>query len=221
MRILTIADLHGSSEFLSAFTALAAKADLVLLAGDLTDFGGEAEAKALLELIRPFADRLLMVPGNCDRRGAREAMARSGRSLDGASARAGEALVVGVGGASRHSGVTPYERRDEELAASLEAALGPDASAEPLIVLTHQPPRDSGADDRKGSPVGSPALREILDRIRPVLWVCGHIHESPCANMVGRTLVLNPGPLKEGRYAEVRLEKDGGAWRASDELKSL
>jgi Predicted phosphoesterases, related to the Icc protein len=234
MRILAIADIHGSAESLAAFAPLAREADLLLLAGDLTDFGGENEAEALLEILGPFKDRLLMVPGNCDRLGAREAMARSGASIDGQAARVGGALVAGVGGGSRHNGVTPYERRDEELAAALEAGLksargrgperglGPDAADLPLVVLTHQPPRGSGADDRKGSPVGSPALRALLDRLTPVLWVCGHIHESPCAKALGRTLVLNPGPLREGRYAEVRLEKDSGSsWRASAELKSL
>ena len=89
----------------------------------------------------------------------------------------------------------------------------------PLVVLSHQPPKDSGADERRGVSVGSPALRKVLDAAAPALWICGHIHESPCARRVGDCLVVNPGPAKEGRYAIIRLDRDGGTWTASAELR--
>jgi uncharacterized protein len=104
----------------------------------------------------------------------------------------------------------------------MDAAKPELGSGKPLIVVTHAPPRGSGADLRKSVHVGSTAFADALERLRPTLWVCGHIHESPCASYSGATLVLNPGPAREGRYAIARLEKNSsGAWRAGAELMSL
>ena len=92
----------------------------------------------------------------------------------------------------------------------------------PLVALTHAPPKGSGADRLKGGEAGSQALREALERFAPPLWLCGHIHESPCAAFVGATLVVNPGPLRDGRFAVASIERwRGGAWRAEAELRML
>jgi uncharacterized protein len=226
MLILAIADIHGSSGSFSALAGIASRVDLVLIAGDLTDFGGAREARAILAEIEAVNGRIAAVGGNCDRKGVRDLLIAEGRSADGRLVEAGGARVIGAGGSQLRSGMTPYERRDGELAEALVRASGDAALREgaglPLIALTHAPPKDSGADARKGVGVGSPALREVLDRLAPVLWVCGHIHESPCAAYSGRTLVLNPGSLRDGRYALSRLDLgEDGAWRASAELFAI
>jgi uncharacterized protein len=230
MRILAISDLHGSKEALTAFAPRAAGADILLIAGDLTDFGGAKEARELLAILDGAPCRLAAVPGNCDRKGVRALLAAEGISADGRLVEAGGASIVGAGGSPLRTGITPYERPDLELSEALFRAIS-DASSRspadetdrpPLVVLTHAPPKSSGADLRKGASLGSQALREALDRLAPPLWVCGHIHESPCASFSGRTLVLNPGSLREGRYAKATLERGGdGSWRAEAELLSL
>jgi uncharacterized protein len=224
MIILAISDIHGAAERLAALPKRCREADLVLVAGDLTDFGGAAEAKPVLAALEWARGRIAAVPGNCDKQGARSAIAEDGISADGLLVEIGGALVAGSGGCPLRTGMTPYERRDRDIANSLLDCLdgidGIDgASGKPLIVLTHAPPKDSGADQRKGSSHGSPALKEALESLAPALWVCGHIHESPVARMVGRSLVVNPGPLHDGRYALIRLERDGAAaWKARAEL---
>ena len=227
MRILAISDVHGSIAALSRIGAMAGDVDLLLIAGDLTDFGGANEAKNLLSFLEAFKGKMILVPGNCDKKGAREVFSTEEICADGRFVEAGGARVIGAGGCPLRTGLTPYERQDYELSDALELALeelaeaGSDPSR-PLIVLSHTPPKASGADRRKGADVGSPALKEALLRITPPLWVCGHIHESPCAAYLGRTLVLNPGSLHEGRYAEVLLERGSdGAWRARAELLHL
>lgn len=227
MRIIVVADIHGSAQALARISALAGRADLMLIAGDLTDFGGASEARALLACLDGFAGKLVLVPGNCDKKGARELLAESGTCADGRLVEAGGARVVGAGGSPLRTGLTPYERHDYELSDALALALEELAEAGgdpalPLIVLTHCPPRGSGADRRKGADVGSQALSEALSRITPPLWVCGHIHESPCAAYSGRTLVLNPGSLHDGRYALAQLDRGSdGAWRAKADLLFL
>jgi Icc-related predicted phosphoesterase len=42
-------------------------------------------------------------------------------------------------------------------------------------------------------PVGSPAIREAIDKYQPRLGLHGHIHESRGSQKLGRTLCLNPG----------------------------
>lgn len=42
-------------------------------------------------------------------------------------------------------------------------------------------------------PVGSSAVREAIERYQPLVALHGHIHESPGATHIGRTLCINPG----------------------------
>ncbi|MBS7654873.1 metallophosphoesterase, partial [Candidatus Bathyarchaeota archaeon] len=36
---------------------------------------------------------------------------------------------------------------------------------------------------------------------KPALTLCGHIHEAKGADKIGETLIVNPGPSKQGNYA--------------------
>ena len=47
-------------------------------------------------------------------------------------------------------------------------------------------------------PVGSQAVRTIIEKYQPLLGLHGHIHESPGFARIGRTQCLNPG----SEYAE-------------------
>lgn len=42
-------------------------------------------------------------------------------------------------------------------------------------------------------PVGSTAVRELIERFQPMLALHGHVHESRGATRIGRTLCINPG----------------------------
>jgi Icc-related predicted phosphoesterase len=42
-------------------------------------------------------------------------------------------------------------------------------------------------------PVGSTAVRQAIEEYQPIASLHGHIHESPAANRIGRTLCINPG----------------------------
>jgi Icc-related predicted phosphoesterase len=82
----------------------------------------------------------------------------------------------------------------------------------------HCPPFDSGldlapkltADFRPVSaggqtvlePVGSRAVRGLIERLGPVLSLHGHIHESRGITKIGRTTCVNPG----SQYSEGRLD---------------
>jgi Icc-related predicted phosphoesterase len=104
---------------------------------------------------------------------------------------------------------SPREKTEEDLLESFEKIredLEPDV---PAIFNLHVPPFDSTLDMApeltedlrvvaKGGeanmiPVGSTAVREFIERHRPLLSLHGHIHESRGAVKIGETLAINPG----------------------------
>jgi uncharacterized protein len=127
---------------------------------------------------------------------------------------------------------TPRELPEEELLDKLEgiaADLDPDL---PAIFNLHIPPYDSGLDtgpevagvDADGmvivkkvggtpqqAPVGSHAVRTLIEQRQPVVSLHSHIHESKGTAKIGRTLCLNPGSsYQDGTLdgALVRVEGD-------------
>jgi Icc-related predicted phosphoesterase len=47
-------------------------------------------------------------------------------------------------------------------------------------------------------PVGSHAVRKMIEKYQPLIGLHGHIHESKGTTMIGRTFCVNPG----SEYAE-------------------
>ncbi len=78
-----------------------------------------------------------------------------------------------------------------------------------LVVAFHAPPYDTGIDlapklDKNMKPVlvgghpvmipvGSKAVRKIIEKYQPLLGLHSHIHESPGEVNIGRTVCINPG----------------------------
>ena len=89
----------------------------------------------------------------------------------------------------------------------------------------HAPPYDCNLDEcpeldenlkpvlggRSLIPVGSTAVREIIEEFQPLLGLHGHIHEGKGTSRLGRTLCINPGSMYEqGRLlgAVIKLKED-------------
>jgi len=102
IRIAAVGDLHygvGSPEILRpSLHHLPQRADLLLLAGDLTRCGGPEEAEILAEELRGLPIPVVAVLGNHDYHGGREDEVR--RVLEGAAVRVleGEATTIDVDG---------------------------------------------------------------------------------------------------------------------------
>jgi len=75
-----------------------------------------------------------------------------------------------------------------------------------FVFLTHQPPAGTKVDGVEGRHTGSTAIREFILDMRPILAVSGHMHEAFGTDMLGGTLLVNPGPFRHGRYAVIELE---------------
>lgn len=113
------------------------------------------------------------------------------------------------------SNITPWhtfrEEEEEQLRARYDAMLGKLKDPTNAVFNIHVPPYGSTLDEapeltadmkpkdagRSLIPVGSHAVREMIDRYQPLLGLFGHIHEAKGAIRLGRTLCINPGSMYE------------------------
>jgi len=224
MRILLLSDLHGDHGPLLRLLAERRDFELVLIAGDLTEFGGEREAREILAPLRASGLPLAAVSGNCDREGVRLWLEEAGLSAEGRCLTLDGLRIAGAGGGLHRHGLTPFEPTEDELEANLEGALGScTGEGRPLLVLTHTPPNGTALDRRGNSHVGSHAFRSILASRVPLLWVSGHIHEARSLSVLGATTLVNPGSLREGFFAtaDLEVEGEGGLPRIKVRLEEL
>ncbi len=207
MRLLIVSDVHGEARQASKLRSV--ERDVTVVAGDLADCGGSVEeAHEVLEELASHGPPVVWVPGNCDTPVIVEAPPpRNTHLVHGNRVELLGLVFAGAGGGTYSPFSTPFEVSDEELGSTLEKALEGLEPGRPLIIVTHVPPAGSGLDrTRTGQYVGSTSVRGLVERVRPLLHACGHIHEAWGSTVVGSTLAVNPGPLAWGRYALVDLD---------------
>ncbi|MDI3257003.1 MAG: hypothetical protein QJR01_04670 [Kyrpidia sp.] len=173
--------------------------------------------------------RCFVNPGNDDERFVDEILAQGKyvQNIDGDVAPIDddhEMVVVG------YSNRTPFDSPREMPEDALEEHIV--QLAERLenpgraVFTLHVPPNGTGLDHapllRDGqvvtrgghtvmTPVGSTAVRRVIERFQPLLGLHGHVHESRGVRRLGRTLCVNPGSeYSEGvlHGAIVNLGKD-------------
>jgi Icc-related predicted phosphoesterase len=131
---------------------------------------------------------------------------------------------------------TAREAPDEKIEPMLEELMKKAEGTQRLICNFHAPPYNSGLDTAPKltsdfsvkvsiggvelAPMGSKAVRKMIEKYKPLLGLHGHIHESAGFRRFGRTLCVNPG----SEYAEGVLrgylvflsgEKVQGHWRVA------
>jgi len=75
------------------------------------------------------------------------------------------------------------------------------------VLVSHAPPHGSGAGRLPiGFDVGSRTVAAFARSWRPDLILCGHIHEAAGIFSLDGIPVVNPGPLRDGRYALIAWE---------------
>jgi uncharacterized protein len=176
--------------------------------------------------------RLIVYPGNDDEPWVDQILAASTviENADGSVVDLGDHELVGMAFANVTPFNSPRELPEAELEARLETAIGKVRAPEKSIFAFHCPPVNTGLDmapkvrRRDGElqvvaaaghtvmePVGSVAVRNVIERHQPLLGAHGHVHESRAVAKVGRSLCFNPGSeYSEGvlRGALVVLEPD-------------
>ncbi|MBD3284935.1 YfcE family phosphodiesterase [candidate division WOR-3 bacterium] len=200
MKILAVTDLHGGSvEDLLGFNGI----DLVLVLGDITTGGSIEETMIRINPLREAYQALYAIPGNWDRKDSCQWLISEGLSLDCRSIRIEGIILYGVGGSVTTPFSTPNEFAEEEFGQKLAGCPEPE-KGERLILLSHTPPRGAGDKTALGMHVGSENLKRFIKEMAPDLVLCGHIHEGRDKTMIGKTIIVNPGPAPR-HYAIVKI----------------
>ena len=203
MDILAISDVHGRVGNISAISKELAKADLVLIAGDITNFGSGKQAKQVISEIQKYNSNILAVPGNCDPPSVDKYLTSKNFSLHCNCVDLDGIKFVGLGG-SIPAGSSDGEENFSISLAALEKQLSP---GDKSILVTHQPAHGTKVDSVDGSRhSGSMAIRDFIIKNQPILAVSGHIHEAIGTDTMGETTLINPGPLPRGTYGYITID---------------
>jgi Icc-related predicted phosphoesterase len=206
MEILCITDLHGQRGALEKILASHPGPDVILLGGDLTNFGTPKEAELIVQRCMREAKRVFAVAGNCDSAAIDHKLKELDVSLFGKGVVFNQVGFYGVSGMPPWRG-DMYELTEAEIGAALGAGNQMIGIAIQQVILSHPPPRGTLVDrTARGDHVGSTAVRQWIELAKPTLLVCGHIHEGRGTDQVGDTLVVNCGPAYKGMYAVATLE---------------
>jgi Icc-related predicted phosphoesterase len=168
----------------------------------------EEGIREALEPLRQIPRQVLVLGGNYDIPGMTGKVAgkigkpltsigskptANGKPYPGNSIDCNDYLVVGIEGSNPINGRFPGERSENELEWGLDEAfrgassLGPHESSR-MVVVTHPPPYQAGTRDQLGhvglptsywgKHVGSTAILKFVQKQKPLLNICGHIHEG-------------------------------------------
>ncbi|MBR4125887.1 MAG: metallophosphoesterase family protein [Victivallales bacterium] len=200
MKILFITDLHGQFDALAKLPS----ADLLLVGGDLTNFGIPEEFRMGMQKIEAVFPDFKGVAGNLDPgMAADEILAEGSHLLSLQEIECKGIRLLGLSGSNLCPRPTPYQWDDEYMIQQF-------VNKEDIridILVTHAPPHGFGADViPNGMHVGSHAVKRLAEMTRPRLHLCGHIHEASGVFDENDTLLVNPGPFgKVGNYALIEL----------------
>lgn len=204
MKIVSISDVHMATRNLARMTEVWRDADLAIIAGDLTNFGGVEDARKVLDDVRAYCKNVLAVPGNLDKPETFPYFEREGIALHGKGMVIDGVGFFGCGGSNLTPFKTPSEFTEDEIYAALMRGYEEVREVRPLIMVCHTPPLGTKCDRIvSGKAVGSAAARQFIEEHQPEVCISGHIHESAAVDMIGRTKVLNAGPFKGGGHIVV------------------
>jgi len=191
MKILATADLHGSQYRLNILLKNIEKysPDLVIICGDITQFGPGEVAKNFLDQIpiETFA-----ITGNIDTKDVGKAIDESkATNIEMKRVEKKGVMFVGISGSIDKLLSTDKKLLDEK-----------------SVIVSHEPPY--GIQDKVflGMHAGSKELREIIDEYKPRLVLCGHIHEDPGYTKTNNIIVVNCSMGKRGEGALVEIDKN-------------
>jgi uncharacterized protein len=197
MKLLVFSDLHRDHRRAERLVELAREADVVVGAGDYATMRHGLEGT--IEILSAIEAPAVLVPGNAE---SDVELWQACRSWPTAHVLHGQAEeIAGIAFFGLGGGVPPtpfpwsFDLSEDEAAAKLESC------PEGAVLVVHSPPRGY-LDEAHGRHLGSRAVLEAIERKRPIVAACGHIHQCWGREAgIGTTPVVNAGP--DGRFFDV------------------
>ena len=209
MFIVALSDIHGYLDHIGSITADLKKADLVLIAGDITNFGGAEQVSDVISEIKKHNANVYAVPGNCDSPNVEQWLSREGINLSCRLIEFEGFKIFGFGGSlpcERHGSSETMETDLAVCLGHIEEQIEPD---DKVIVISHYPAGGTRVDFTGTGHAGSISIRRFIENRQPVLALSGHIHDAPGVDHIGKTTLVNPGPLRNGSYACIDITETG------------
>jgi Icc-related predicted phosphoesterase len=202
MRILAIADLHGSQYRLNIVLKNIEiySPDLVVICGDITQFGPGDLAKNLLDQIpvTTFA-----IHGNIDSENVLKGIDNSKAENIHLKRIIKNGLpFFGIGGEIPLLFIKENLNSKYKTGDSICNMID-----ESTVLISHIPP--FGLQDKVflGIHSGSKELRKIIDNCKPRIVLCGHIHENPGVTKSNGTIIVNCSMGKKGEGSLIEINK--------------
>ena len=197
MKIYATADIHGSQYRLNQVleTIESEHPDLIIICGDITQFGPGDVAKQLLDQI---PGDVLCIPGNIDTPDVWQGIEKShAENIHRRCVTHKGLTFLGINGVD-----------DAETELILTGDLDIDLPKKIDVMVSHVPPY--GLQDKVfiGMHSGSKLLLELLNNLHPRLFLCGHIHEDPGYASHNNTVIINCSMGKRGRGAIIELSDE-------------
>jgi uncharacterized protein len=207
MKIVSFGDVHMATRNLERMGEVMSDCDLVILSGDLTNFGGVEDTRKVLSDVRRSCTKILALSGNLDRREVIPFLASEGIDLHGKGRVIDGVAIFGCGGSNLTPFKTPTEFTEDEIYAALRDGYQQVRDLRPLVMVCHTPPFETKCDRiLSGKAVGSTAARRFIEEVQPDICISGHIHESAAEDAIGATKIFNAGPFKGGGYIVAHIE---------------
>jgi len=193
MKILAAADIHGSQFRMNILLKNIEKysPDIVIICGDITQFGPGELAKNFLDQITV---ETLAVTGNIDSLDVKKGIDESkATGIEMKKVVKKDISFVGTNGIE----IKQIEFLDNKKLIDKKT-----------VLVTHVPPH--GFQDKVfiGMHGGSKELRELVDKHKPRLVLCGHIHEDPGYVKDKSTVVVNSSMGKRGEGALIDIGEE-------------
>lgn len=183
MKVVAFSDIHGNVAALRDAKERIVdrvKPDVVVICGDITHLGG---AEAALQVLRVLEGlRVFYVWGNMDSVGRNLQL-----SLDGVECIHGK--VVTLGGVDFFGLSANFDPK---------VLLSVQKGENPMVVVSHEPPRGCCDKAWSGMNIGNKHLRSFVESVMPELVFCGHVHEARGRCQLGASIVVNVGKCSEG-----------------------
>ncbi len=192
MRLLVFSDLHADARAARNLVERGREVDVLVGAGDFAIL--RKNLHVCLYALREIGRPTVLVPGNHESAEELEELCGNwpqAHVLHGAGAEIQGVQFFGIGGGIPTTPFGPwsYDFTEEE-AEGLLAACPPEC-----VLVSHSPPKSVVDGSSLGKSLGSTAVRAAVERLHPLLVVCGHIHQDAGRTAyIGETPVVNAGP---------------------------
>ncbi len=188
MKFLVFSDTHDNKKPIAALLKRAKEEDIdfVICAGDFSEFG--RGAVSLLKKFNAIGKKMYVIPGNHEEGGGYTKLVSGYENIidvDRKDVKIGGYRLLGYGGDGFTLQDPEFRKKDREWYGKY--------NGEKIILLLHGPPSMTKLDEiKKGHHVGNIDYRRFIERVKPKLVICGHLHETAgMVDKVGKTKMVN------------------------------